>query len=126
MPDRFSGKVLLPECGEGVYLQVTFPAAAALEAQLGEFVFIDKLVYGLPRLSPAMLNAMLANCTFGSSGKIDKPEWPDDVPLETLANKCLDALSLGLRGKTHAEWVEEIDGARAKATGQNPTDGTAV
>jgi hypothetical protein len=126
MPDRFSGRVLLPECGEGVYLQVTFPAAAALEADLGEFIFVDKLVYGLPRLSPKMLTAMLSHCAFGADGKAAQAVWPDDVPLETLANKCLDALSLGLRGKTHAEWVDEIEGARAKATGQNPTDGTAV
>ena len=124
MTDRFSGKVALPECGVGYYLQVTFPAAAALENDLGEFIFIDRLVYGLPRLSPKMLTAMLNHCVFGPGGKVENPLWPDDVAIDVLANKCLDALSLGLRGKTHAEWVSEMESVRGKVTGQNPTDGT--
>lgn len=121
MADKFAGQVPLPEVGEGFFLQVKLPAMAELETEFGEFVFVDKLIFGLPRCSPKCLTAFLKHCVFDKKGEHVEAEWPIDAPLEKLAEKALDALAYALRGKSHAEWILSISEAE-KA--ENPTGGT--
>lgn len=123
MTDKFAGQVPLPETGAGNYLQVRLAAMAELETEFGEFVFVDRLLFGLPRCSPKCLGAFLKNCVFDKNGNHIEAEWPVDEPFERLAEKALDALSLAVRGMTHEEWVKSVSEAVA---GENPTDGTAA
>lgn len=122
MADKFAGQIPLPEAGEGFTLQVRLPAMAALESEFGEFVFIDKLIFALPRLSPKCLQMFLDHCVYNAEGKHVKAEWPVSEPWEKLAEKCLDALAYASRGKSHEQWVADIQ--TAEAGKENPTNGT--
>lgn len=127
MADRVSGKVPLPEVGEGHYLQFTWAAQVAIEAELGEFVYLDKLSFGIPRLSAKCLDLMFSHCVHVDGKHVRKSgaDWPEGEPLQGFAEKALDAIALAHRGKTHEEWVKDVQ-ASAKAGAENPTSGTAA
>ena len=125
MADRHNGQIALPEVGEGRMLQVTKATAAHLETALGDFVFLDRLLFGLPRCSPKCLDLMLEHCVVEADGKpVKGAAWPDNVPLEVLAEKSLDAVAWCFRGMSHADWVEKTKAQAAPAGDKNPTNGT--
>ena len=121
MADKFAGQIPLPEMGAGFHLQANLAAMAELETEFGEFVFVDKLLFGLPRCSPKCLNAFLKHCVFDKDGKHIEADWPDGEPLEKLAEKALDALAWSLRGMSHEDWIKSVSEADA---GENPTSAT--
>jgi hypothetical protein len=123
MANRFKGDVDVPELGEGVTLRCDMEAVGQIETALGAFEFQQKVLFGLPLCVPSIMRLFLDHATW-KDGKRTKTEWPVDAPLETLAQYCLDAFTLCMRGKPHAEWVAEQEAK--KTVTENPTKGTAA
>ena len=123
MANRFRGELAVPELGDGYTMLCDMEAAGHIETALGAFEFQQKVLFGLPLCVPSTMRLFLHHAVW-KDGKRVKVEWPADAPLENLANYCLDAFTLCMRGKTHAEWVAEQE--PKKAVTENPTQGMAA
>ena len=124
MANRFRGEIAVPELGDGFSMLCDMETVGHVETALGTFEFQQKVLIGLPMCVPSVMRLFLAHAVW-KGGKRVKAEWPADEPLEKLAQYCLDAFTLCMRGKTHAEWVAEKEKEAAKA-GENPTKGTGA
>jgi hypothetical protein len=122
MPNKFIGEVDAALFGDGYTIRLDMDGLAKLETEFGEFDFVQKVQIGLAVLSAKYLRAFLAVSLRDTSGKIVRPEFPADVPLDVIASKCLDAFALLRYGKDHETWAAETQ-AKAAATA-NPTKGT--
>jgi len=121
MTNRYRGEIAVPELGDGFSMRCDMEAVARIETALGAFEFQQKVLYGAPLCAPSILKLFLDHAIW-LDGKRIKTAWPDDEPLEKLAQYCLDAFVLSVRGKKHAEWVAEVEAK--PATVENPTQGT--
>ena len=99
-------------------------AVGHFETALGPFEFQQKILYGLPMCVPSIMKLFLTHAVFKDGERV-AVEWPDGKPFEKLAQYCIDAFTLAMRGKLHAEWVAEKD-AEKKAGEENPTKGTGA
>lgn len=122
MINKFIGEVDAALFGDGYTIRLDMDGLAKMETEFGEFDFVQKVHIGLAVLSAKYLRAFLAVSLRDTSGKLVKPEFPADVPLDVIASKCLDAFSLFRYGKDHETWAAETQ-AKAAAT-ENPTKGT--
>ena len=122
MANRFRGEIAVPELGDGYTMLCDMETVGQIETALGTFEFQQKVLFGLPMCVPSIMRLFLAHAVW-KDGKRKKAEWPADEPLEILAQYCLDAFTLCMRGKPHAEWVAEQE---AKKSEGNPTKGTAA
>ena len=123
MANRFRGELAVPELGDGYTMLCDMEAVGHIETALGAFEFQQKVLYGLPLCVPSIMRLFLDHAIW-KDGKRKKAEWPVGEPFETLAQYCLDAFTLCMRGKTHAEWVAEKEAEKAGT--ENPTKGTAA
>ena len=122
MANKYRGEIAVPEFGDGFTMLCDMEAVAQIETALGAFEFQQKVLFGLPMCVPSIFKLFLDHAVW-KDGKRTKAEWPVGEPLEKLAQYCLDAFTLSMRGKLHAEWVAEKE-AEKKATEKNPTKGT--
>src|SRR5688500_15233772 len=118
MPNKFIGEVDARPFGDGYTIRLDMDGLAKLETEFGEFDFVQKVQIGLAVLSAKYIRAFLAVSLRDGDGKIVKAAVPDDVPLDVIARKCLDAFALFRYGKDHETWAAET---QAKAATANPT-----
>jgi hypothetical protein len=123
MANRFRGELAVPELGDGYSMLCDMDAAGQIETALGTFEFQQKVLFGLPLCVPSIMRLFLDHATW-KDGKRTKAEWPVGEPFEKLAQYCLDAYTLAMRDKTHAEWVASEEAK--KTVTENPTKGTAA
>lgn len=122
MINKHIGEVDASEFGGGTVIRIDMDGLARLEDQFEEFRWAQRLFIGLSMVSPnkimAVLNVGLRNNkgTLFSSGKM--PAWPSDLPLEPLARKCQDAITLFMYGKPYEQWAAEQ--AKKEAGGEEP------
>jgi hypothetical protein len=125
MPNKFIGEVDAALFGDGYTIRLDMDGLAKLETEFGEFDFVQKVQIGLAVLSAKYLRAFLAVSLRDGDGKIVRPEFPADVPLDVIARKCLDAFALLRYGKDHETWAAEAKTkADAERVSANPTKGT--
>jgi len=131
MINKYIGEVSAAEFGgSGTVIRLDMDGLAKLESEFGEFTWAQKLITGLSMVSPskilAVLNVGLRNnkgTLFSLGGSL--PEWPGDRPLAPLAEKCQDALTLFMYGKTFAEWSNR-DREEEETEEADPPNGDAV
>ena len=123
MTNRYRGEVAVPELGDGHVMLCDMETIGQIETALGAFEFHQKVLLGLPFCIPSIMRLFLAHAVWNDGKRVKAAAWPPDEPLEKLANYCLDAFTLCMRGKPHAEWVA---GQEAKKSNENPTKGMAA
>lgn len=104
MDNKTSGRVDLPEAGEGAFLQLDIEALEKLEGQFPDVEdFISHIIKGLadlrPRFYRAAVNAMLEN---GDASAI-----PFGMTWTDLNVKLLDAIHYSVHGKSYSEVKKE-------------------
>lgn len=128
MTNPLRGEVDFPEGGDGVVLRCRPGDLASLETALagkipveGQRVSLHDIYSAINGFSAVAIIASVqafAKKADGSAAKINVDAV--DLTMAQIANRCLDAISLGVHGKTNAEVVREMV-AMMEAARMDPT-----
>lgn len=125
MTNKYRAEVAAPEFGVGYTIRLDMDGFGKLETELGDFTAYERLMLGLPRLSPKCIKAFLAAALRKDDAVVKDFVMPEDAPVSAIAAKCHDALCLFLHGKNADDWAAESK-AKAEAATANPTKGTGA
>lgn len=108
-PRKDRGTVPMPEAGEYAHLHYSFAAAEKIQAD-GAGDYLADLFDGLRRQDVKTIRVVLAATLV--NGDPDGAPW--NLPIETLAKRLADAVSLGAYGRTRDE-QDDTERAEAEA-----------
>ena len=124
--NKYRAEVDAAEFGKGYTIRLDMDGFGKLETDLGDFTAYERLMWGLPRLSPKCIKAFLAVALRNEQGVVVGDAKMPEAPVTEIARKCHDALCLFLHGKTADEWAEEQAAKAAARSTANPTTGTTA
>ncbi|WP_269581976.1 hypothetical protein [Roseibium sp. Sym1] len=115
-------RVPFPEAGTGMELRLKNPGFATLFNKYGldYFAVVEK---GLLFYDFDLIETMLTLCLEKQGKNVDLTieDLNEDLPLEKLRDKLLDAFTLAANGRTYSEQVEWTKEQAAKLEDENPS-----